>query len=193
MHHHPFGNAYFPTPECGGAPYNVPSRHCFEKRCAGLSSPPADCFVANMSQIVVQHGSREYQFNRIQACAQDFTVLKGEAWYTRYWPFVACVEDHYEEGIGCAGKCAQAANFTSAETRTLHECFGTPSGDSSVIREAKATVDHAGTPTVIVDGKMSSPQAALADVCAAWKGPKPPGCHRITVDVETVVAAEACS
>lgn len=51
MEHHPFGNSYFPTAACGGAPYDVDVRHCFEKRCAGKQTPPADCFAANVSQV----------------------------------------------------------------------------------------------------------------------------------------------
>jgi len=177
LQHHPFGNSYFPTPECGGSPYDADKRHCFEQRCAGQASAPADCFTANMSAIVVQHGVPEYQFNRMQACAKDITVLKGEAWYTRYWTFVACIEDKYSDGIGAATRaCIGPSNFTRRELDYLRSCFDTSSGDASVVREAKATIDHPGTPTVLVNGKASSPSGALKDVCAAYKGPPPAGC-----------------
>jgi hypothetical protein len=179
MQHHPFGNSYFPTQACGGAPYDADIRHCFEKRCTGMASPPADCFAANVSKIVVQHGQQEYEFNRVQACAKDFTVEKGEAWYTRYWTFAKCVEDNYDSGIGCAKQCSVMANFTRREDEYLRECLGTSMGDASVIREAKATVDHPGTPTVLVAGKMSDPESALKDVCAAYTGTKPPGCSAV--------------
>ena len=61
----------------------------------------------------------------------------------------------------------------------LRSCIGTPAGDKSVIREAKATIDHPGTPTVLVDGKTSSPSDALKDICAAYTGDKPAGCESV--------------
>ena len=179
MQHHPFGNSYFPTTACGGAPYDADIRHCFEKRCTGMATPPSDCFAANVSDIVVQHGPQEAIFNRAQACAKDITTEKGEAWYTRYWSFTACIEDHYSEGIGCARECGVSANFTRDEMSYLRSCIGTPAGDKSVIREAKATIDHPGTPTVLVDGKTSSPSDALKDICAAYTGDKPAGCDSV--------------
>lgn len=176
MQHHPFGNSYFPTAACGGGPYDADVRHCFEKRCAGIDNPPADCFAANVSSIIAQHGHQEYEFNRVQACAKDITVAQGEAWYSRYWTFAKCVEDHYDEGIGCSKACAVTANFTNTESDYVQKCLTTSAGDASVIREAKATIDHIGTPTVIVAGKTSDPDSALADVCAAYTGPEPAGC-----------------
>ena len=191
MQHYPFGNSYFPTAACGGAPYDADVRRCFEKRCAGVASPPADCFAANMTDIVVQHGIKEYEINRLQACAKDITILKGEAWYTRYWTFVACVEDKYSSGIGAATKaCVGPANFTQSEERELHICYDTVRGDSSVIREAQATIEHQGTPTVLVDGKTSSPFDALKDVCAAYKGPKPAGCSDANLKLAAKVVEE---
>lgn len=181
MQHHPFGNNYFATPECGGAPYSVAKRQCFEKRCSTPDiPPPSDCF-SNASGIVAQHGKQEYEFNRLQACAKDFTVERGQAWYERYWTFVVCVEDRYVQGIGCARECAGAANFTSGETTYLLSCLESARGDASVAREARATIEHQGTPTVIVDGKQSSPYKALDDVCRAYTGAKPPGCsaHKV--------------
>ena len=147
MQHHPFGNSYFPTTACGGAPYDADIRHCLEKRCTGMATPPSDCFAANVSDIVVQHGPQEAIFNRAQACAKDITTEKGEAWYTRYWSFTACIEDHYSEGIGCARECGVSANFTRDEMSYLRSCIGTPAGDKSVIREAKAMkrIDHSCT------------------------------------------------
>jgi len=192
MQHHPWGNTYFPTAECGGGPYDSTIRRCFDKRC-GKASPPADCYAANISQIVSQHGVQEYQFNRAQACAKDITMLKGEAWYGRYWTFVECVEDHYDEGIGCARQCSTAANFTASEAEYLHSCLETSVGDKSVIREAMATGDHAGTPTVMVAGKTSSPYDALKDVCKAYTGPKPPGCAGVLAAGPTDGKTEACA
>ena len=53
--HHPFGNAYFPTKECGGTvgSYDSDVRHCWAKACIGVASPPTDCFSATVP--VSQH------------------------------------------------------------------------------------------------------------------------------------------
>jgi len=192
MFHHPFGNSYFPTSACGGAPYDADVRHCFEQRCA-VDAPPPDCFAANMSQIVVQHGPTEYAFNRMQACAKDVTTEKGEDWYTRYWNFVKCSEEHYEQKPGDAlATCAISSNFTTTEKVYLEKCYSTAAGDASVIREAKATIDHPGTPTVIVNGKTSSPEGALKDVCDAYTGPKPPGCKILPASAAPTQPAALC-
>ena len=205
FHHVPFGNSYFPTAACGGAPYDPTKRQCFETRCAGIPEPPEDCFAANMSQIVTQHGPQEYAFNRLAACAKDVTVQvrsrlsaltavqrgdviasddrrlplsqKGEPWYTRYWSFVYCSEDEYSSTPESAlASCATKSNFTVDDTAYMSLCFGTPFGDASVLREAKATILHQGTPTVLVDGKDTQVGDVLKAVCAAYTGPKPQGC-----------------
>jgi len=105
------------------------------------------------------------------------TTEKGEAWYTRYWAFVRCSEEQYDKTPETAlAMCASAAGFDAKETANVQRCYTTPSGDASVIREAKATFDHPGTPTLLVANETSSPDSALKDVCAAYAGPKPAGC-----------------
>ena len=79
MQHHPFGNSYFPTTACGGAPYDADIRHCFEKRCTGMATPPSDCFAANVSDIVVQHGPQEAIFNRASRGAASARDSVGAA------------------------------------------------------------------------------------------------------------------
>lgn len=177
FHHVPFGNSYFPTAACGGAPYDPTKRQCFETRCAGIPEPPEECFAANMSQIVTQHGPQEYAFNRLAACAKDVTVQKGEPWYTRYWSFIYCSEDKYSSTPESAlASCATKSNFTVDDSAYMSLCYGTPFGDASVLREAKATILHQGTPTVLVNGKDTQVGDVLKAVCAAYAGPKPQGC-----------------
>ena len=80
--HHPFGNAYFPTKECGGTvgSYDSDVRHCWAKACIGVASPPTDCFSATVP--VSQHGEKEYAVNKYQACAQAVTLsVRNQALY----------------------------------------------------------------------------------------------------------------
>jgi hypothetical protein len=186
MQHHPWGNQYLPTSACGSGPYyDADNRHCFDQRC-GKSNPPSDCYAAPLSQLICQHGSQECAFNRLQACAKDFTVEAGEAWQSRYWPFVKCVEDGYSQGVSVATQCASSSGFNGTETEYLNTCLETSAGDKSVLREAMATPDHAGTPTVLVNGQRSSPNSALRDVCAAYTGPRPAGCAGV-VEADTTL------
>jgi len=191
MQHHPWGNQYFPTSACGGGPYDANVRHCFDQRC-GKENAPADCYTAPVSKVIVQHGPQEALFNRVQACAKDLTVLKGEAWYKRYWPFVKCVEDGYSQGTAIFDKCS-SSGFSSEEVKYLHVCLTTSAGDASVVREAKATPDHEGTPTVLVNGKLSSPENALKDACAAYKGTPPPGCSGLVGDSSVATRNQTAS
>lgn len=170
--HHPFGNAYFKTNECGGGPYSSATRHCWATTCVESRSPPADCF-SDVSSIVVQHGPTEGEVNRMQACAKTMTAADVH-WSERYWPFVFCMESNYEKlGVRAARQCAVGANLTYPD---LDGCYSGAEGDMSVIREAKATIDHPGTPYIAVDGKAVESGGILAAVCAAWRGPTPAGC-----------------
>mmetsp|Transcript_30844 Transcript_30844/g.80478 ORF Transcript_30844/g.80478 Transcript_30844/m.80478 type:complete len:128 (-) Transcript_30844:481-864(-) len=127
--------------------------------------------MANMTDIVTQHGPQEYAVNRLQTCAKDLTTERGEAWHTRYWAFVFCSEDEYDQTPATIlSSCAAAASFNSSETASLSLCYSTEAGDASVIREAKATVDHPGTPYILVNGKDSSAEDALKDVCKSYTG-----------------------
>ena len=92
-------------------------------------------------------------FNRT-GVREDITTEKGEGrGYLRYWSFTAYIEDHFSEGIDAAREDGVSTNFTRDEMSYLRSCIGTPAGDKSVIREAKTTIDHPGTPTVLVDGR----------------------------------------
>lgn len=171
MQHHPWGNSYFRTQACGGGPYSSTTRHCWATTCVESSHPPADCF-ADLSTIVVQHGQTEYEVNRLQACAKSITA-DDEDWATRYWPYNVCIEEAYR--TSASDSCAKAAGIP---TDTLNACFQGAQGDAIMVAEAMATVDHAGTPTIMVNGKViSSASAVLREVCSAYLGPKPQGCR----------------
>ena len=171
LQHHPFGNSYFPTTTCGGAPYSPDTRHCWAKACVGAASPPSDCFSGTP---VVQHGETEYDVNKVQACAQPLTA--GDALVTkRYWPFVVCMETAYDaKGEKAARSCASQSGI---EYSALNACYTGAAGDAAVVAQAKATIDHPGTPYVSVNGKMlDSVEDVLKAVCAAYDGPPPAGC-----------------
>jgi hypothetical protein len=183
LQHVPFGNNFFPTDKCGGAPYASTKRHCWAAQCIGVASPPADCFTGD---VVTQHGKKEYEINRLQACAQQ--VISGqvgnwpasaESWAKRYWPFVACTEKQFGKGTtkAAAKTCATEA---SVDVDGLLACYNGADGDAAILAAAKATVDHAGTPTIEVDGKDTSPNGVLSAVCKAISGAKPAGCSKVS-------------
>lgn len=174
--HHPFGNAYFPTKECGGTvgSYDSDVRHCWAKACIGVASPPTDCFSATVP--VSQHGEKEYAVNKYQACAQAVTA--GEPITKRYWPFVVCMEAAYEDKL--AAKAAkECAGSSSIEYTDLQTCFSGAQGDAAVVAQAKATIDHPGTPFISVDGASVMEDGVLKAVCAAYKGTPPAGCKSV--------------
>jgi len=171
LQHHPFGNSYFPTTKCGGAPYDSDTRHCWAKECTAVSSPPSDCFTGTP---VVQHGTTEYDVNKVQACAQTLTT--GDDLVTkRYWPFVVCMEKDYEsKGEAAARSCAREAGI---EYTQLDSCYTGAAGDAAVVAQAKATIDHPGTPYISVNGTPVQSDV-LSAVCAAYKGTAPAGCSK---------------
>lgn len=172
LHHHPFGNSYFPTKACGGAPYDPQTRHCWANTCVGNSSPQPDCFSGTP---IVQHGETEYDVNKVQACAQPLTA--GDGLVTqRYWPFVVCMEKAYgARGEKAARSCATKSGIDYAQ---LNACYMGAAGDAAVVAQAKATIDHPGTPYVAVNGHMVEPDKVLAAVCAAYGGTLPAGCPK---------------
>jgi hypothetical protein len=182
LQHVPFGNNFFPTDKCGGAPYDSSKRHCWAAECIGVASPPEDCFTGD---VVTQHGAQEYEINRLQACAQH--VISGqvgnwpasaENWAKRYWPLVACTEKKFGKGTteDAAKTCAQEAGVDADD---LLACYTGADGDAAILAAAKATVDHAGTPTIEVDGKDTSANSVLSAVCNAISGTKPAGCSKV--------------
>lgn len=183
LKHVPFGNNYFPTTACGGAPYSSTTRHCWAGKCIGVDSPPADCFTGD---VVTQHGEQEYEFNKLQACAQfvisgqvgDWPADASESWAKRYWPFVACTEKNFGRGTteATAKTCAGTAGM---DADAVLKCYNGADGDAAILSAAKQTVDHPGTPTIDVAGKMiDSPSAVVSKVCDAITGTKPAGCSR---------------
>lgn len=164
----PFGNNFYQTKECGGAPYDPSKRHCWASKCTG-ESPATDCFTGT---IVDQHGDDERNMNRMQACGK----WQNTTWQD-YWPFLHCMESAYEgKGVQAAQSCTQG---TKIDYDALESCYKGKTGDLAQIREARQTVDHQGTPDVAVNGKavaFSSAQSIVKALCDAYTGTKPAAC-----------------
>lgn len=166
LQQHPFGNNYFATSECGGEPYDTNVRHCWAKTCVESSTPPADCFTGDL---VTQHGAAEGMVNRMEACAKAHSPT-----WQAYWPFLLCMEREYATQAAAAfQQCIGEAKLDSA---TLESCYMSGEGDRLMVQEAKATIDHEGTPTIKVNGKEVQADQVLREVCAAYTGTKPQGC-----------------
>jgi len=165
----PFGNHYFSTTTCGGAPYDSEVRHCWAKRCIG-KSPPGDCF---KGEVVNQHGEAEEQMDRLQACAKS----QNTSWQ-EYWPMLQCSEEHYKDGVDFVMKsCVHSSGIDGA---ALKACYEGPESDVAFRREAMKTFDHPGAPWILVAGQpMESPSAAslIQAICAAYEGTPPGACR----------------
>jgi len=127
---------------------------------------------------VTQHGDAEKNMNRLQACGK----WQNTTWQ-EYWPFLhCCMEAAYEgTGVAAAKGCIKGSKI---DYNALETCYNGKEGDLAQIREAKQTVDHAGTPDIAVAGKtLVSPYSSASIiklVCDAYSGSKPAGCKSLS-------------
>lgn len=178
----PFGNNFFTTTECGGAPYSPTKRHCWAGKCIG-DSPAADCFTG---EIVAQHGTPERDMNRMQSCGK----WQNTTWQD-YWPFLHCMEAAYDsQGVAAAQGCTKGSKI---DYDALEACYKGKDGDLAQLREAKQTIDHPGTPDITVGGThlgTGSAQQIIQAICSAYTGTKPAGCSSVSIGdtpVSTIV------
>jgi len=171
----PFGNNYFATETCGGAPYDSDVRHCWAAMCVDAETPADECFEG---AIVPQHGQQEADVDRMESCAKS--MLYGDDWEP-FWAFLSCMEAAYEkDGLAATGACAQTvASSTKAkgvnalddlETQ-LWACYNSTDGDAAQLAEAQKTFDHDAVPYLEVAGAEVDPDDVVAAVCAAYAGP----------------------
>jgi len=167
---HPFGNAYFVTPACGGAgAYNMNARLCWEKSCGfqalGFQAP--DC---SNGELVCQHGDAECKLNRFAACAKAVTSDPRI-----YMPFSRCMG----EGAGAAGASGTEATLaatcaTSNGVPSIEQCYisnGVPNGAALIQQEASMVPVHTVVPYVTVNGvAIADHDQMFAEVCKAWTG-----------------------
>merc|ERR1719469_24475 len=141
--HHPFGNCYFSTPTCGGAPYSKDVRGCWSQMCVMVANPPPECFNGDL---VPQHGPVEVQANRMEACA-----LRHAATWQVYWVFLVCMERGYEaQGVQAAEGCAAESQINFPE---LNYCYNSIEGDEAMILQATTTNEHSEVPYIAVNGQ----------------------------------------
>lgn len=175
----PFGNNFYTTSECGGGTYTSTKRHCWSGKCVAKNWPAADCFTG---EIVTQHGYAEKEMNRLQACGK----WQNTTWQD-YWPFLHCSMESAYDSMGVwpilhgPKRCIKGSKI---DYNALDTCYNGKEGDLAQIREAKQTVDHAGTPDIAVAGKtLVSPYSSASIiklVCDAYSGSKPAGCKSLS-------------
>ena len=183
----PFGNNYFATAQCGGAPYNPDVRHCWATNCQASSNPASDCFAGT---VVTQHGPEENNVNIMEACAKNLVP----SWQD-YWPFLVCMESNYEQGIyisGTAG-CVKSTGF-KVDATTLTKCYNSAQGKTKyeekkistrsslltsfagqmfLVKEAKQTIDHPGLTSRVFSRVLSSSLSLLSHILHTFKKEPP--------------------
>jgi len=140
------------------------------------------------SVVNLEHHAFGNSYFEVAACQGKGYPAVRHCWSKRYWPFVVCTEASYLEGVGAAEGCANKAGLDFA---ALSACYSGADGDAAVVNEAKATVDHPGTPYITVGGEPVNADALLAAVCKAYVGPTPAGCKNIPA-VEDTSADKTC-
>jgi len=165
--YHPFGNSFYATEACGGAPYTMDRRRCWARLCVGVERPPCDCFSGDA---ISQHGEVERQVNRMEVCAKK----QAQNWQS-YWQFVVCMEREFEkQGLGAAEQCVKES--CNLDLPQLRQCYDTAEGDAALADEARATFDHDTVPYIAVNGQQVRTEEVLQQICAAYIGSKPAAC-----------------
>ncbi|KAJ9442194.1 GILT-like protein C02D5.2 [Diplonema papillatum] len=171
----PFGNAFFITPQCGGEQgYNSTQRLCWDNLCGGSGNPPpSDCFSGNP---VCQHGPQECYGNIVEVCLKNMTGNDPQL----YQPFVLCWEGENELKNSSFNSCAEKTNI---DVQKLNACAASPANRALLLDAARETANlrpaHQGTPWVLINGKdLSNTNDMLKEVCKAYTGTPPAGCHK---------------
>lgn len=139
-----------------------------------------DCF--GPGPIVTQHGPKEMEFNKMQACAQK--VAGYENWQP-YWPFLVCTEANYgspfdSNTIETATICAEKeGSYYQDKVPELLACYEGSDGDKALLQMAKNTFDHPFVPTILVNGGAPIlsefwDDSTAAEVCFQYNGITPP-------------------
>jgi hypothetical protein len=160
--------------------YSADTRHCWAINCINTADPMDDCF--GPGPIVTQHGPKEMEYNKIQACAQK--VAGYDIWQP-YWPFLVCTEANFgspfdSNTIEIATMCAEEeGSYYQDKIPELMECYKGSDGDEALLQMAKNTFDHAITPTILVNGDVPTllrfwDNAVAAEVCSQYEGSSPP-------------------
>jgi len=158
---YPWGNAYFATQQCGGAPYASTKRQCWYDYCH-VKSPPEDCYTG---AVVSQHLEPERTVDRRVGCG-----IHLQASWHKHWPYVECMynatrtlDKANQKEVGTVSLLRMAELTISAETcatahgfdsNAIETCASGKEGDTVQDRFAKATPKHPGTPTLVINGRQ---------------------------------------
>lgn len=154
----PWGNAYFTTQACGGAPYNAQTRACWYKNCVETSADDPDCFEG---EIVYQHGPDEGILDIYESC------VLNELGITVGVEFAECVEgsnmEKYKHDVpALVEECLSCRKCRN----TVDACVHSQRGKDLEIQMAKKTPSHPGVPYIVVNGKaIDNPLAVKQAVC----------------------------
>mmetsp|Transcript_1543 Transcript_1543/g.2108 ORF Transcript_1543/g.2108 Transcript_1543/m.2108 type:complete len:272 (-) Transcript_1543:82-897(-) len=155
----PWGNAYFATNSCGGAPYNAQTRACWYKTCVAVSADDADCF---SGEVIYQHGGSEGALDIYESC------VLNELGITMGVSFAECVEGPNMEKFD--RDVAALVEHCISCSSCLHkvEACVAQNGKELEVQMAKATPSHPGVPYVLVNGKpIDEPLDVQQAVCEA--------------------------
>eukprot|EP00934_Nitzschia_sp_Nitz4_P005260 Nitzschia sp. Nitz4//NODE_464_length_17123_cov_69.824057//7738//8457//NITZ4_additional_000064-RA//1//CDS//3329531918//5250//frame0 len=152
-----WGNSYFTTSKCGGAPYDPQVRSCWYQECTVTSSDDEDgCFGG---EPVYQHGQMEGEVDIYENCVKLHFGIKVAV------DFTACCEGDNMEDTDSATELAKYCFPTQLDFSVVEKCFQ-EGGHKMEVMAAKQTPDHPGVPYVLVDGEIQYNPLGVKDaVC----------------------------
>lgn len=156
----PWGNAYFPTRQCGGEPFSHETMACWFQHCVQTLSADNDddCFAGKP---VHQHGAIEGILDQYETCVlHELGLEAGVA-------FAVCVEGPNLERYQNDATALVAACLDDSLIDAMQHCVETQGRDLEILN-AKQTPGHAGVPYVLVNGvPLQDPLQIKAAVCQA--------------------------
>lgn len=178
---HPFGNAYFVTPQCGGANvYSTEARRCWESKCglASLGTAPSSCFAG---ELVCQHGEIECRLNRAMACIKAQKVgprVQMKFFICLAKGAAAAAATHSEELL--LSTCAAQTGAPWALAEPCWNGAGIPNGAALIQHEASVVPLHDVVPYITVNGQaLTDHDEIFAAVCHAYTGPPVAPCRTL--------------
>jgi hypothetical protein len=163
----PWGNAYFPTKECGEGPrYDSTERRCWATKCitTAAADDDIDCFSGGPA--IYQHSTKEGQVDIYESCVKELLGLDAAV------DFTYCCEgpNMDDETLSTARALMEKCVQPSFESDAVHQCLE-ERGRELEISNAKRTPPHPGVPYVVVDGTplLDDPMAVGDAICASLK------------------------
>jgi Gamma interferon inducible lysosomal thiol reductase (GILT) len=179
----PWGNAYYPTLECGSGPYDATERHCWYAKCVAPQQTEAAVAVAAAVRNIhkededdtcftgapiYQHSLKEGQMDIYESCVKLVLGLE------RAVAFTLCAEGPNMEDptLATAHDLMQHCLLDDNDdvmVQTIQHCF-TAQGTILEAMNAIQTPDHPGVPYVLVDGEaLDDPLNVKAAICQRLK------------------------